>query len=471
MINKRTKIVATISSLNCGVELVQKLYDAGMDVARLNTAHITTDEAMIIVKNIRQVSESIAIMVDTKGPNVRVCNLTEPLPVTEGQTVLVSTKPVESGKGFQVSYNRFCDEVKIGQSVLVDDGTVDLLIVERKGDALVCTAAHDCMVKDKKSVNVPGAELNTPALTKKDRDFIEFAIANRLDFIAHSFVRNRDDVMALQSILDTNESPIRIIAKIENRQGVTNLDDILEVAYGIMVARGDLGIEIPVEEVPLIQKRIIYSCMRRHKPVITATQMLQSMETSSRPTRAEVSDIANAVMDGTDAVMLSGETANGKYPVESVEMMSRIIQETEKSPDDLFIRADKDKLASDEPVRDTIVYAAVECSRKLPVKGIVCNTSRGTSANMCAAYRGKVPIFGLTYDNAVFRQLALTYGIRPVLMPFIANPHDLLQLSLEMLMTKKWIDQHDLVVMVGQFAAESPTTDLFSIVRPCNVLT
>jgi len=468
MLKRRTKIVATISSLSCSVELIRKLHAAGMNVARLNTAHMTTEEAVILVKNIREVSDSIAIMIDTKGPNVRVCNLSAPKQVNVGDVLTVSGSSVPGDAGFQVNYAHFGIEVKPGQRIVVDDGAVVLEVLERRGDGLKCSVVSGGLLKDKKSVNVPNAELRVPALTKKDREFIDFAVVNNLDFIAHSFVRGRDDVMALQSILDTYESPIRIIAKIENRQGVDNLPEILDMAYGVMVARGDLGIEIPLEEVPIIQKRIIFECMRRHKPVITATQMLQSMETCSRPTRAEVSDVANAVMDGTDAVMLSGETANGAYPVESIEMMARIVLETEKSPINLFTKSEQTQ--NNGSVRDYMVWAAVESSRRLDVKGIVCNTDTGKSCNMCAAYRGRIPIFGLAYNATVCRQLALTYGVRPVLMVHDTDPHKLLRSSIAKLLDQGMVMPQDRVVLIGQFEAQSPTTDLISIVRPAEVM-
>ncbi len=469
MDHKRTKIVATISSLNCSVELLRQLYDAGMNVARLNTAHMSLEDAAMVVHNIRQVSDQIGIMIDTKGPNIRTCNLAEPLDLKLAQTILVSGNPVPAGEGFQVNYSRFVAEVKIGQRIVVDDGVAELEIVGRNPEKLLCRVTRAGTVLDKKSVNVPDAELRTPALTRKDREFVDFAIANQLDFIAHSFVRDRDDVMALQSILDTHDSPISIIAKIENRQGVKNLSSILDVVAGVMVARGDLGIEIPLEEVPLIQKNIIYECMRRHKQVITATQMLQSMIHAPRPTRAEVSDIANAVLDGTDAVMLSGETAQGDYPVESVAMMSSIIRQTETSPENLFTRLTR---IDDEnnPVRSCIVRSAMETSRTLPVRAVICNTSNGRSCNLCSAYRGKVPIFGLTYRPGVARRLSLTYGVQTDVMDYVENPHHLLKASLRHLLAKNMIKDDDLVVILGQFSPDSPSTDLYCIVRPCEVL-
>lgn len=466
---KRTKIVATISSLNCNEELIRQLYENGMDVARLNTAHMSPAEAKEIVDQIRQVSDSIAIMLDTKGPNIRICNLGEPLTVSAGQTLTVSSVPIPPGEGIQVNYARFCTEVKAGQHIIVDDGIAEMEIRTLSANQLTCTVIRGGEIKDRKSVNVPNADLRMPALSKRDREFIDFAIENDIDFIAHSFVRDRDDIMALQSILDTSDSKIKIIAKIENRQGVQNLSSILDLSYGIMVARGDLGIEIPLEEVPMIQKHIIYECMKRHKPVITATQMLQTMETAPRPTRAEVSDIANAVMDGTDAVMLSGETANGKYPVESVAMMASIIRETERSPSHLFIKAEQN--SSGDAVRDHIVYAAVELAQKLSLHGLICNTKSGNSCNMCSAFRGSVPIFGITYDATLARQLALSYGVYPVLMEYVEDPFQLKMTSIQKLFELKLITPNDLVVLIGQMANSSLPTNLCAVVKLGDILT
>ena len=369
------------------------------------------------------------------------------------------------GSGFQVNYNKFVDEIPAGSRIMIDDGEVELIVDRKVGRVLKCRALNDGTIRNHKSVNVPGVEMNMPALTARDREFIDFAIENKLDFIAHSFVRSRDDVMAVQSILDTSDSPIGIIAKIENRQGVNNLSSILDVAYGVMVARGDLGIEIPLEEIPLIQKHMIYECMRRRKPVITATQMLQSMENNPRPTRAEVSDVANAVFDGSDAVMLSGETAQGRYPVESVAMMTRILLETERTASKLFARIDEIEAPRDA-VSAYLVKTALQSPSKLPIRAIICNTATGRSPRMCAAYRGSVPIYAFSYNPGVVRQLTLSYGVCPLHRDYQENFTDLVQVPVKRLLEDKKIDPDDLVVFLGRHSLTDQSSDFCSIVRP-----
>lgn len=447
---KRTKIVATISSLNCGEELLRKLYNAGMDVARLNTAHMTLDDAAMVVTNIRNVSDKIAIMIDTKGPNIRSSDMPEPLVLAEDEIVKVYSNqpPPEGEKSFQVNYAKFVNEVMPGMRIMVDDGEMELEILAKNKDFLECKAMVDGTVYPHKSINVPRAKLRAPALTQKDRDFIKFAVDNNLDFIAHSFVRNRDDVMAVQSILDTAESPILIIAKIENQEGVDNIESILDVAAGLMVARGDMGIEIPLEEVPIIQKRMIKECMERRKVVITATQMLQSMVDNPRPTRAEVSDVANAVLDGTDAVMLSGETAQGKYPVKTVEMMHRIIHETEMTAEEHFTRPEKVD-GDDDPVITYMVKMAIQSGDALPVKAIISNTASGNSCRSIAAWRGITPIFALSYQPHVVRQLALSYGVYASHSKYIDSTNELIIKSIEQLIDEKRLEEGDLALLLS----------------------
>ncbi len=465
---KRTKIVATISSLNCTEQLIRDLFDAGMDVARLNTAHMTLEDASLVVGTIRKVSDRIAILIDTKGPNIRSGTM-EPLSLKEGEEVSIycSVRP-EEGKAFPVNYSRFAAEVSPGQHVLIDDGEMELEILRRERDILLCRALNDGVVYQHKSINVPGAKLKAPALTERDRQFIQFAIENDLDFIAHSFVRSRDDVMAVQSLLDTADSPIQIIAKIENREGVDHLDSIMDSCAGIMVARGDLGIEIPLEEVPIIQKKIIYECMVRRKVVITATQMLQSMVDNPRPTRAEVSDVANAVFDGTDAIMLSGETAQGKYPVKAVQMMSRIIHETEQTGNNHFVRPEKVHDAG-EPVTSYMVKMAIKSGDSLPVKAIISNTASGNSCRTIAAYRGTIPVFALSYKPTVVRQLALSYGVHPTLSEYMDSPNELLKKSVELLLDEKKIGREDLIVLIGKHLAQD-SASLCGILKAGSIL-
>ncbi|CAG0909710.1 unnamed protein product, partial [Cyprideis torosa] len=313
IMEKKTKIVATISSLKCSVPFITDLYNAGVNVVRLNTAHMSHEDALLVIANTRKVSDTIGILVDTKGPEIRTCDATEDLTVKVGDVIRMKGDPhgVSSGAVICVSYPDFAEDIPVGSTVLVDDGYIALVVTGRSGDYLDCLVENDGVIKPRKSINIPTVHVKLPALSQKDIDFIRFAADNGVDFIAHSFVRNKEDVFAVQNILDEKRSSMRIIAKIENSEGVENLDEILDHVYGIMIARGDLAVEIPTEQIPLIQKSIIERCVIRRRPVIVATQMLHSMIDSPRPTRAEVSDVANACLDHADALMLSGETANG----------------------------------------------------------------------------------------------------------------------------------------------------------------
>lgn len=456
---KRTKIIATVSTLNCTEDFIRSLYENGANVIRLNSAHMEVEQMAEIVKTIRSVSDKIGILIDTKGPNIRTCGLEEPYTVRKGEAVRISGDP--AADAIHVSYQHFADDVQAGQHVLFDDGEVDLVIREKSGAVLICEACRDGVIRNKKSVNVPNAAMKMPALTEKDRRFIWEAIRLELDFIAHSFVRNRDDVMAVRSILDTANSPIRIIAKIENREGVDNADSILEAADGIMVARGDLGIEIPPEEVPSIQKDLIYKSMLRCKMVITATQMLQSMEENILPTRAEVSDVANAVFDGTDAVMLSGETAKGKYPVEAVAMMRRIIESSEESSEKLFTRlTDIDSLVDPGAY---VIRAAVKATGAFPVKAVICNTESGVSARRSAAYRPRIPVFAFSPNASVVRQLSLVYGVTAEHSAYMENPLEQSQVAAQTLLEKGLLQPDDLVVLLSKNRPEIRRNNLCCI--------
>jgi pyruvate kinase len=328
-----TKIVASISDLRCDVDFIRGIYQAGMNVARINTAHITIDSAITVINNIRKVSNKIAILIDTKGPEIRTLKLANPMFVKKGDIISVSGEADFSGENMlPVSYERLQDMLVVGNRILIDDGDIELTVID-KNDFLICRVENDGIIKNNKSINIPGVSIELPSVTEKDRLFIDFAVENGLDFIAHSFVRNKSDVIEVQKILDKHNSPIKIIAKIENLDGVSNIDEILDHAYGIMIARGDLGIEIAAEKLPGIQRNLIKKAIEWKKPVIVATQMLHTMIDHPRPTRAEVTDIANAVFSRTDALMLSGETAYGKYPVEAVKTMARIAEETELAYD------------------------------------------------------------------------------------------------------------------------------------------
>lgn len=449
MLTKQTKIICTLADGRCDPDFIARLVDAGMDVVRLNTAHLDIATAEKIVGNIRKVSNRVGILLDTKGPEVRTCNMIHPLLLKTGDRVEIGAAHVPEN-GFQVSYSGFVDEVPVGSRILIDDGLIALLVEKKTADSLICTALNDGEIKNKKGVNVPGVQLDLPSLTEKDAAFVGWATGSGVDFIAHSFVRCREDVLAIQAILDLRRSPIKIIAKIENHEGVKNLESILDVAYGIMVARGDLGIEIPAEKVPGVQKEMIKTCIRRIKPVITATQMLQSMIDNPRPTRAEVSDVANAVYDGTDAIMLSGETAYGKFPVEAVKMMADIARTVESQKESLIASLPVFQQSSELMPRNHLAKAAVSCAAALPVQAIITSTSAGRTARICASYRSNIPILALSEHLSTVRQLSLSYGVYSSQIDVSQTTDDeLVRVCLRKMLDEKRIGMNDLIVFIG----------------------
>ena len=415
---KRTKIVATISDKRCEIGFLRELYEAGMNVVRLNTAHQTLDEAMKVVRNVRAVSDQIALLIDTKGPEVRTCDIVVPVRVGKGEIIFMTgDRTLVAEKLIHVSYEHFVRDVQIGDKILVDDGDVELIVRDKKENCLELEASNPGEIKDKKSINVPGVNMHLESLSDKDRKFIQFAMDNKLDFIAHSFVRNKQDVMEIQQIFDEQHSNIKIIAKIENQEGVNHIDEILDHVYGVMVARGDLAIEIDAEKIPLIQRYIVNKCIESKKPVIIATQMLHTMIDHPRPTRAEVSDIANAVFSGTDAIMLSGETAYGDYPLEAVKVMSRVAEANESilPPD-----ANRNLVRINNEITAALARVAVRMTTMLPIKAIVVDTNSGRTARYLSAFRGGLPVYARCYDEHVMRELALSFGVRPY---FSVKPH------------------------------------------------
>ena len=415
---KRTKIVATISDKRCEIGFLRELYEAGMNVVRLNTAHQTLDEAMKVVRNVRAVSDQIALLIDTIGPEVRTCDIVVPVRVEKGEIIFMTgDRTLVAEKLIHVSYEHFVRDVQIGDKILVDDGDVELIVRDKKENCLELEASNPGEIKDKKSINVPGVNMHLESLSDKDRKFIQFAMDNKLDFIAHSFVRNKQDVIEIQQILDEQHSNIKIIAKIENQEGVNHIDEILDHVYGVMVARGDLAIEIDAEKIPLIQRYIVNKCIESKKPVIIATQMLHTMIDHPRPTRAEVSDIANAVFSGTDAIMLSGETAYGDYPLEAVKVMSRVAEANESilPPD-----ANRNLVRINNEITAALARVAVRMTTMLPIKAIVVDTNSGRTARYLSAFRGGLPVYARCYDEHVMRELALSFGVRPY---FSVKPH------------------------------------------------
>ena len=422
MLLKQTKIVASISDRRCDVDFIKQLFEAGMNVVRMNTAHASREGFEALIANVRSVSNRIAILMDTKGPEVRTTANAEPIPYQIGDKVKIVGNPDQetTRECIAVSYPNFVNDLNIGGLVLIDDGDLELEVIDKTADYLLCEVKNDATLGSRKSVNVPGVRINLPSLTEKDRNNILYAIEKDIDFIAHSFVRNRQDVLDIREILDAHNSDIRIIAKIENQEGVDNIDEILEVADGVMVARGDLGIEVPQERIPGIQRVLIRKCILAKKPVIVATQMLHTMINNPRPTRAEVTDIANAIYYRTDALMLSGETAYGKYPVDAVKTMTKIAAQAEKDKlEENDIRIPLNENSND--VTAFLAKQAVKATSKLKIRAIITDSYSGRTARNLAAFRGKFPVLAICYKEKTMRHLALSYGVEAIYMPELAN--------------------------------------------------
>ncbi|MBR2608121.1 MAG: pyruvate kinase [Bacteroidales bacterium] len=450
MQQKKTKIICTISDLNCEVGFLRSLYENGMNVVRINSAHATLEGAQKIVDNVRAVSDKIAILIDTKGPEVRLTGMSSPkgIDVRNGDILYIydGVEKISSEDALYTNCSTFVHDVPVGSRILIDDGSVELLVRTKTEERLECNVRNAGVIKGKKSINVPNVHISLPSLTEKDRIFVHWAIENDIDFIAHSFVRTKKDVLDVQEILDDAGSHIKIIAKIENQQGIDNLEEILIHSYGAMIARGDLGVEIPAEKIPLLQKAIVQKCREYRKPVIIATQMLHSMIENPRPTRAEVTDIANAIFQRTDAIMLSGETASGKYPVESVTTMRKIASEVEDTMDvSLDIRLDETL----KPIAATLARNLVEATMLLPVKAIIFDTWTGRTGRYLAEFRPKVPVYAMCYQDFIMREMALTYGIHPYEFDIQPSKEDMVKNALKILVDDGKLVQGDLVGFIG----------------------
>lgn len=445
---KQTKIVASVSDRRCGVDFIRQLYNAGVNVVRMNTAHATEEGLKDIIRNVREVSRHIGILIDTKGPEVRTTGCEAPIEYKTGDVVKLFGRPdVDSTHDIvNLSYENFAADIQEGDHVLFDDGALDMLVIGINGPAVIAQVQNDGVLGAHKSVNVPGRHIALPALTPKDRKNIMLAIEQDIDFIAHSFVRSAADVRAVQAILDAYNSDIKIISKIENQEGVDNIDEIIDVSYGIMIARGDLGIEVPIEHIPGIQRKIIRKCIEKKKPVIVATQMLHTMINNPRPTRAEVTDIANAVYSSTDALMLSGETASGKYPIEAVQTMAAIAEQAELDRMQSTLVA---PLAPNCDIRDFMAHAAIEATEKLGVKGIITDSTTGMTARALAAFRGPHPVLAICYNDKLQRLLNLSYGVISVYQKDHIDPERLFLAAVRMLRQKGYVDLNDKIAYLS----------------------
>lgn len=459
---KQTKIVASISDRRCEQDFIRKLFFAGMNVVRMNTAHATEEGIRKIVENVRAVSPHIGILIDTKGPEVRTTGVEAPIEYKTGDVVKIFGRPgMDSSHDIvNLSFPDIASDVKVGDDILFDDGAIDMKVTDIVGPTVFTRVTNDGVLGAHKSVNVPGEHINLPALTEKDRRNILLAIEEDIDFIAHSFVRSAADVKAVQDILDEHHSDIKVISKIENQEGVDNIDEIIDASYGIMIARGDLGIEVPVKQIPGIQRMIIRKCVQKKKPVIVATQMLHTMIGNPRPTRAEVTDIANAIYSNTDALMLSGETASGRYPVEAVETMSAIAEQAEKDRQN-FGEHYEVPLNDNCTQKEFLAHAAIESSRHLGVAGIITDSETGETARDLAAFRGPKPILAICYKEKTQRWLNLSYGVIPIYQKDHVSSEYMFSAALRMLRQKGYIQPDDKIAYLsGSFGEGGGTTFL-----------
>ncbi|WP_353894103.1 pyruvate kinase [Proteinivorax hydrogeniformans] len=466
---RRTKIVCTIGPASESPEMLKKLMLAGMDVARLNFSHGDHKEHGERIKNIRKVSEEIgknvAILLDTRGPEIRLKKFAQgEITLQEGDNFTLTTEDIEGDESkVAVTYEGLVDDVKAHDRILIDDGLVEMEVKEVEGKNVHCKVINGGELSNRKGVNIPNVSISLPAMSEKDYNDIVFGIEQKVDFIAASFIRKASDVIAIKKVLEENKSDIHIIAKIENQEGVDNLDEILNVVDGLMVARGDLGVEIPAEEVPLAQKTMIEKCNKAGKPVITATQMLDSMIRNPRPTRAESSDVANAIFDGTDAIMLSGETAAGSYPEEAVLTMAKIAQRSEEATRFEEIQGKKG-FVPENVVTDSISYATCNTAKQLEASAVITATQSGYTAKMVSKYRPECPIVAVTPNRTVLRKLLLTWGVYPVLSNPTESTDDMLYESVASALESGYINNGELVVITaGVPVGVSGTTNLLKV--------
>ncbi|RRD39804.1 pyruvate kinase PykF [Leptotrichia sp. OH3620_COT-345] len=467
---KMTKVVCTIGPKTESEEMLTKLVESGMNVMRLNFSHGDFQEHGTRIKRIREVMEktgkNIGILLDTKGPEIRTGKLEngKDILLEAGNKITVTTDYSHIGNKdkISVSYPGIVNDLKPGNVILLDDGLIGLEVQSINGNEVLCTVKNTGELGETKGVNLPGVSVGLPALSEKDIADLKFGCEQSVDFVAASFIRKASDVAEVRKVLDENGGAnIKIISKIENQEGVDNFDEILELSDGIMVARGDLGVEIPAEEVPFVQKMMIRRCNAAGKPVITATQMLDSMIRNPRPTRAEAGDVANAILDGTDAVMLSGESAKGKYPVESVQMMASISKRTDEFKKFKNITVPQTGTVT---VTEAISLGAVESTQILDAKLIICWTKTGRAARMLRKYGPTVPIIALTDSEQTARQLALVRGVRAYVEKNLDKADDFFEKAKEVASKHEEVKRGELVVLVTGIS-ETGTTNTFKVER------
>ena len=451
---RRTKIICTIGPASEGEEKLRELMLAGMNVARFNFSHGSHEEHkrkyVRILKLSAELDLPIAVLMDTKGPEIRLCDFKDgKVELVAGQRFTLTTEDIlGDSQRASITYKNLKNDIKTGMSILIDDGLIEMIIEEIKDTEIVCTVVNGGMVSDKKGINVPNAVLSMPYVNDSDRADIVFGCEMGFDFVAASFARSKEDILEIRKILDEHNSPMKIIAKIENMQGIQNLEEILSVSDGIMVARGDMGVEVPMEEVPVLQKKMIKMAEAQGKHVITATQMLDSMIKNPRPTRAEVTDVANAIYDGTTAIMLSGESANGQYPVEAVKTMAKIAERAEQDID--YVSRMQKRVKNVEPdVTTAISHATCTTASNLNAAAIITVTMSGFTAEMISRYKPESPIIACAVNPRVCRQLNLCWGVVPILIHKEDNAEDLFDQAAHAVEKAGYIKRGDVAVLTA----------------------
>jgi pyruvate kinase len=460
----RTKIVCTLGPSTASRETLRSLMEAGLNVARLNFSHGTHEQHAATVALVRQEAKAldrpIAILGDLQGPRIRIGDLAEPRTVTDGEDVVLVAGENAQGDQLPTTYEHLCDDVKVGDRILVDDGLIELVVLDVHAPAVRARVLHGGVIKSHKGMNLPGVAVSAPSITDKDWADVAFAVEHRLDYLALSFVRRAADIAELRERIPKE---MLVVAKIEKDSALENIESIVRTSDAVMVARGDLGVELPFEEVPIAQKRIIALCNSLGRPVITATQMLESMITHPRPTRAEASDVANAIFDGTDAVMLSAETAAGQYPRLAVEAMTRIILEIEKHPR-MVGADDRESREMALSTEHAIAAAATSAVRSLAAPAMVVFTKSGFSARVVASHRPGVPILVLTDQERTYRQLALVWGVIPCLVPHCETYWDMVKLALSAIRSRGLAREGDRIVVTAGVPFDVPgTTNLMKV--------
>lgn len=468
---KKTKIICSMGPNTDDKEMLRKYALAGMDIARLNFSHDTYEGHLRRINYIKELREEmnlpLAILLDTKGPEIRTCLLENEEKVTLeiGQEFTFTTEDIIGNKSkVAVTYKDLPKDVKAGDVILIDDGLIGCKVKSTTATDVICEVMNGGELGNRKGINIPGVSVKLPALTEKDVADIEFGIENGIDFIAASFVRNAEAVREIRALVDKHNADVQIISKIENQEGINNIDEIIEESDGIMVARGDMGVEVPAEMVPAIQKQIIKKCNDAFKPVITATQMLDSMIRNPRPTRAEVTDVANAIYDGTDCIMLSGESAMGKYPVEAIEMMSKIALETEAHLDYDAILQDKETLKT-KSISNAVAYASVTTTKSLNSKLIVASSISGYTTRLVSKFRPKANIIGLSPNESTLRKMQIYWGVTPVKTDEVSSTDTLLELAVDKVKKNEYAQQGDAIVFTaGVPAGKTGVTNMMQVV-------